>query len=62
MIKLFNITDKTFNSNGDIVLQPLKAKVHNEDNGEFYLDLELGLDYSDYLTSGKIITANIAPG
>ena len=36
MIKLFSPTDKTFASNGDVVLQPLKAKVHKEDNGDYY--------------------------
>ena len=30
MIKIFSPTDKLFSSNGDIVIQPLKAKVHKE--------------------------------
>lgn len=30
MIKIFSPTDKTFYSNGDVVLQPLKAKAHKE--------------------------------
>lgn len=32
MIKVFSPTDKTFISNGDVVLQPLKAKSHKENN------------------------------
>ena len=32
MIKIFGSTDKDFTSNGDVVLQPLRAKVHKEDN------------------------------
>ena len=32
MIEIFSPTDRTFTSNGDVVLQPLKAKVHKEDN------------------------------
>lgn len=37
MIKLFNTTDKIFSSNGDKTILPLRAKVHKEDNGSFYL-------------------------
>jgi hypothetical protein len=31
MIKLFGQTDVSFASNGDVVLLPLKSKVHKED-------------------------------
>lgn len=41
MIKVFQPTDTTYSSNGDIVLQPTKAVVHKEDNGAYYLDLEV---------------------
>lgn len=37
MIKLFNLTDKFFANNGDKVIIPIKAKIHKEDNGAFYL-------------------------
>ena len=40
MIKVFGEADKDFTSNGDCVIQPFKAKVHKEDNGKFYLDIE----------------------
>ena len=54
MIKLFDITDTLFASNGDKIIIPLRAKVYKEDNGSFYLDLETDLSYVDYLTSNRI--------
>lgn len=62
MIKIFSPTDKSFSSNGDVVIQPLKARVHKEDNGDYYLDLETGLEYVDYLVEGNIVVANTPQG
>lgn len=62
MIKLFGINDKLFSSNGDKIIQPLKAKVYKEDNGSFYLDLETDLSYVDDLTRNRIIVANTPQG
>lgn len=62
MIKLFGVTDTNFSSNGDIVINPLRAKVHKEDNGSFYVDLETNLDYVDYLVEGNIIIADTPQG
>lgn len=62
MIRTFGATDKTFLSNGDVVLQPIKAKVHKQDNGDFYLDLECGLQYVDYIVENNIIVANTPKG
>lgn len=62
MIKVFGQTDTSFLSNGDIVLHPLKAKIHKEDNGAYYLDLECGLEYVDFITEGRIIVANAPSG
>lgn len=62
MIRLFSSNDKTFTTNGDIVIKSLKAKVHKEDNGSFYLDLETNLDYIDDLTANRIIVANTPQG
>ena len=62
MIKLFSSTDKVFTSNGDKIIIPLKAKVHKEDNGPFYLDLETDLSYIDDLTPNRIIVANTPQG
>ena len=61
MIRLFGITDTSFSSNGDLVINPLRAKVHKEDNGLFFIDLETNLDYVDNLVEGNIIIAD-SPG
>ena len=62
MIKLFNSTDNLFSSNGDKVIIPTKAKVHKEDNGDYYLDLETNLDYINDIVAGNIIVANTPQG
>lgn len=62
MIKVFKQTDTNFSSNGDIVVNPIKAKIHKEDNGDFYLELETNLDYVDYLVEGNIIVADTPQG
>ena len=62
MIKLFNSTDTLFSSNGDKIIIPTKAKVHKEDNGAYYLDLETNLDYINDLVQGKIIVAPTPTG
>lgn len=62
MIKIFSATDKTYNSNGDIVVNPLYAVIHKEDNGEYYLQIETGLSYIDYFKDGNIITADTPQG
>ncbi len=62
MIKLFGTTDTILTSNGDLIIQPIKAKVHCEDNGAYFLDLECGLEYVDVLTEGRIIAADVPGG
>ncbi len=62
MIKVFGQTDTSFVSNGDVVLSPLKAKVHKKDNSDYYLDLETGLEYIDYFVEGNIVIANTPTG
>lgn len=62
MIKLFGINDMNFSSNGDVIINPLRAVVHKEDNGPFYLDLETDLSYVDDLIEGNIIVANTPQG
>ena len=62
MIRVFGHTDIVFTSNGDIVLSPLKAKVHKKDNSDYYLELETGLEYIDYVVEGNIIVANTPTG
>jgi len=62
MIRLFSSTDKLFTTNGDVVLHPLKAKVHKADNGDYYLNLETGIEYVDYIVEGNIVVANTPQG
>lgn len=62
MIKLFGINDTSFSTNGDKTIVPLKARVHKEDNGSFYLDLETDLSYVNDLTQNRIIVANTPTG
>ena len=62
MIKLFTSTDTIFTSNGDKIIIPTKAKIHKEDNGAYYLDLECSLDYINYITQGNLVVANTPQG
>lgn len=62
MLKLFRNTDRDFTSNGDKIIQAVKAKITKQDNGEFYLDLETDLSYVDYITEGLIIVAPTPQG
>ena len=62
LIRVFESTDKSFTTNGDIVILPTKAKVTKKDNGDYYLDLEASTKYADYLTSGRIIVADTPQG
>lgn len=57
MIRVFNVTDKLYESNGDIVIQPTKARVHNSDNGEYYLELVCSAEYNDFVKANNIIVA-----
>ena len=62
MIKLFGINDTIFNSNGDKIIIPLRAKVHKEDNGSFYLDFECSLDYINDIVAGNILVVPTPQG
>lgn len=62
MIRLFGTADKTFTSNGDAVIRPLKAKVHKEDNGDYYLDLETGLEWVDHIVADNVVVADTPQG
>lgn len=62
MIKLFKSTDKVFNSNGDKIIKASKAKVHKEDNGDFYLELECPLIYVDDIIEDAILVVNLPQG
>ena len=62
MIKLFKSTDKIFNSNGDKIIKASKAKVHKEDNGDFYLELECPLIYVDDIVEDAVLVVNLPQG
>lgn len=62
MIKLFEVNDTIFNSNGDKVIMPLRAKVHKDDNGSFYLDFESSLEYINDIVAGNILVAPTPQG
>ena len=62
MLRIFGVQDKIYTTNGDKILQPTKAVVHKEDNGEFSLNIEASLDYIEYLQPNNIIVANTPQG
>lgn len=62
MIKLFTATDKLYDTNGEKIILPLKAKIHKEDNGDFYLDIETSLEYVNDLVEGNILVAPTPQG
>lgn len=62
MIRLFQVTDTVFSSNGDLIVQPLKARVRKEDNGAFYCEIETDLSYVNDLTEGRILVVPTPQG
>ena len=62
MLKVFSPTDETFTTNGDAVIMATRAVVHKVDNGDYYLDLECGLEYIDYIKPNNIIVATTPQG
>lgn len=62
MLRIFSPTDKTYTTNGDKVIQPLKATVRKEDNDAYYLDLTCGTEYLPWIKSGNIIVADTPQG
>lgn len=62
MLRLFGQNDKIYNSNGDVIIRPMKSIVHKAEGDYFYLDLETGLEYVDDLTEGRIIVAPTPQG
>lgn len=55
MIKVFQASDKYFSSNGDKIINPYKAVVFKEDNGDYYCDIEASIDLMDYLKQDMIV-------
>ena len=61
MIKVFGATDTVFTSNGDIVIQPLKARVHREAI-DYYIDIEVPIEYIDYMAQDRIVVVDTPQG
>ena len=62
MLKLFGATDTLFSSNGDKHIIPLYQHIIKEDNGDFYLDVEIPISYIDDITPNRILVANTPQG
>lgn len=62
MIKAFNATDKNYSSNGDAVILATKARVKNSDNGDYYLELTCGTEFSDYIQANNILVVPTPQG
>lgn len=62
MLRIFSPTDKSYATNGDKVIQPLKATVRKEDNDAYYLNLTCGTEYLPWIKSGNIIVADTPQG
>lgn len=62
MIRVFSPSDTDFTSNGDVVIQATLAVVHKVDNGDYFLELQCGLEYVDFVKSENIIVAPTPQG
>lgn len=62
MIRVFSPSDTDFTSNGDAVIQATLAVVHKADNGDFYLELQCGLEYIEYIKPKNIIVVPTPQG
>lgn len=62
MLKLFGANDKLFSSNGDKILQPSYQHIIKEDNSDYYLDVELSLDYINDIEPNRILVSNTPTG
>lgn len=62
MIRVFAPSDTDFTNNGEAVIQATLAVVHKIDNGDFYLELQCGLEYIDYVKPKNIIVVPTPQG
>lgn len=62
MIRVFNPSDTDFTNNGEVVIQATLAVVHKVDNGDFYLELQCGLEYIDFIKPRNIIVVPTPQG
>ena len=57
MIRVYDATEKLFNSNGIKILHPLFAEITKIDNSDYYIELEDVLDNMEYYQKGLIVMA-----
>lgn len=62
MLKLFGTTDTNYSTNGDKILIPTYQHIIKEDNGSYYIDVELPLTYIDDIQSNRILVSNTPSG
>ena len=62
MLRVFSPSDTDFTTNGDVVIQATRAVVYKQDNGDYYLELQCGLEYVDFVKSENIIVAPTPQG
>ena len=62
MIRVFSPSDTDFTNNGEVVIQATLAVVHKTDNGDFYLELQCGLEYLDYVKPKNILVVPTPQG
>ena len=62
MLRVFSPSDTDFTNNGDVVIQATLAVVHKVDNGDYFLELQCGLEYVDFVKSENIIVAPTPQG
>lgn len=58
MIRVFSETDKTFTTNGDIIIEPFKSKVINKLNDNYSYELTCDIKYSPYIKAGKLLVVD----
>lgn len=62
MIKIFSPTDTVFTTNGDAVVNATRAVVTKVDNGDYFLELECGLEYIDYIKANNLVVVETPQG
>lgn len=62
MIRVFLPSDTDFTNNGEAVIQATLAVVHKEDNADFSLELQCGLEYIDYIKPRNIVVVDTPQG
>lgn len=55
MIRVFKANDRDFTTNGEVVIVPIKARVKNNINGDFTLELVCNSKYNDYLKENDLL-------